>query len=83
MTTDSTIVSNATTIINKDTPANNMNTFFTLILMCMLMMIFIVSSLAIEIGKSSKLVKEQFAEKMLVKEQMEKGKADLMVGSNC
>ena len=70
MTTDSTIVSNATTIINKDTPANNMNTFFTLILMCILMMIFIVSSLAIENGKSSKLVKEQ----------LEKGKADLMVG---
>ena len=66
MTTDSTIVSNATTIINKDTPANNMNPFFTLILM----LIIIISSLAIENGKSSKLVKEQF----------DKGKADLMVG---
>ena len=45
------------------------------------MIIFIIiTSLAIESGKSSKLVKEQFAEKMLVKEQMEKGKADLMVG---
>ena len=66
MTTDSTIVSNATTIINKDTPANNMNPFFTLVLM----LIIIISSLAIENGKSSKLVKEQLV----------KGKADLMVG---
>ena len=58
--------------------------FFTLILMCVIMIIFlIITSLAIESGKSSKqLVKEQFAEKMLVKEQIaEKGKADLMVGS--